>query len=292
MNRLSQIESLLLVEKHGSLAGAARELGISSAAVSKQITKLEEDLGIQLLVRTTRKLVFTDIGKAYLEQAQRIMEEINASNALVSQMKAVPYGQLKVFCTPHFAERFVVPHLPRFLELYPEIELQLEIGERIPHFEGENIDVMMGNSMQAGEDLIHRRILTTRYAICASPDYLNKYGLPEKPEHLKQHRILTHSMRRPDNLVYLKNGKEVGFKPYIKANDVKILIKLALSGIGIVQLHHYAVKEHLQRATLFELFEKQSKDDVPIYAVLPPRKYVPRKVRAFIDFILEVILPN
>ncbi|ADI37927.1 LysR family transcriptional regulator [Waddlia chondrophila] len=287
MSRLHQIETLASVGRHGSLAGAARELGVSSAAVSKQISKLEKELGIQLLVRTTRKLAFTDIGAAYLEQVHRIIEELEASKALVSQMKAIPCGKLRVFCTPHFASRIVVPNIAEFLNLYPKIELELEIGERIPHFEGEKIDVMMGNSMQAGSDLVHRRLLTTRYAICAAPSYLKRYGEPKHFNDLKDHRILTHRMRCPDNLLYFKDKKKVAFAPYIKVNDAKILVDLAFQGIGIVQLHHYTVKKYLQSGELQELFQNLSQDDVPIYVVLPPRKYTPRKVRALIDFIDE-----
>jgi len=287
MNRLSQIETLILVNKKGSLAGAARELGVSSAAVSKQISKLEEELGVQLLIRTTRKLTFTDVGQAYLEHAYRIIEEVEASNELVSQTKEIPHGQLKVFCTPHFASRFVVPRIAEFLDRYPEIELELELGERIPHFEEEKIDVMMGNSMQAGGDMIHRRLLTTRYAICASSEYLKKRGVPNKVEDIEGHRILTHSMRRPDNLLYLRNDRDVQFRPFMKVNDTKTLIDFTLQGIGIVQLHHYAVSDYLKSGRLQELFPDLTRTNVPIYVVLPPRKYTPSKVRAFVDFIDE-----
>ena len=285
MGRLSQFETLISVAELGSMARAARKLGISPAAVSKQITKLEEELGVQLLIRSTRKLSFTDIGIAYLEQVQRIMEEVEASRSLVANLKAVPYGLLKVFSTPHFASKYITPHVSEFISLYPGIELQLEIGERIPHFEGEKIDIMIGNSMQANEDLIHRRILTTRYAICASPQYFSKYGTPQTPNDLPKHHCLTHSMRRPDHLFYLDRNQTISFHPFIKVNDAKTLIDLALQGIGIVQLHHYAVKELLSEGKLKEILQEDSRTDIPIYYVLPQRRFTPGKVQAFTDFI-------
>lgn len=289
MESLSQIETFVCVAEQGSLAGAAKKLKISPAAVSKQITKLEEELGVQLMVRTTRHLSFTDVGMTYLEQAQRIMEEVQASRALVSNMKAVPHGKLKVFSTPHFAGKYITPRIPEFLSRYPDIQLQMEIAERIPHFEQEGIDLMLGASMQASPENIHRRIITTRYVICASPDYLSRYGEPKIPNDLTDHKCLTHSMRRPDNQFYLKKQQSVEFDPYISVNDVKTLIQLAIEGLGIVQLHNYAVKELIHEGKLQEILKEYTRTDVPIYVVLPPRRFTPAKVRAFEDFICSFL---
>lgn len=289
MESLSQIETLVCVAEQGSLAGAARILEISPAAVSKQITKLEEQLGVQLLIRTTRKLTFTEIGKTYLEQAQRIMEEVDAARSLVSNMKAVPHGKLKAFSTPHFASQYITPRIPEFLSLYPGIQLQLEIGERIPHFSSEAIDVMLGTSMQANPECIHRRILTTRYAICASPEYLSQHGTPLHPEELSTHHCLTHSMRKPDNQFFLKHNQEVTFKPMIRINDAKTLIDLAVKGLGVVQLHHYAVKQLIRENILEEVLSDYTRKEVPIYVILPPRRFTPNKVRVFVDFICSFL---
>lgn len=285
MENLSQIETFVYVAKLGSLVGAARKLNISPAAVSKQITKLEETIGVQLLIRTTRKLTFTEIGETYLLQAQRIMEEVDAARSLVSNMKAVPHGKLKVFTAPYFASKYITPRISEFLSLYPDIDLQLEVGERMPHIESEAIDVILGTSMQANQESIHRRILTTRYAICASPEYLSLHGTPQHPRELLTHKCLTHSMRKPDNQFYLQHKKELTFEPSIRVNDAKTLIDLAVEGLGIVQHHHYAVKKLIYEKKLNEVLGEYTRTDVPIYVILPPRRFTPNKVRVFVDFI-------
>lgn len=285
MSRLSQIETLIMVADNKSLAAASKILHISPAAVSKQLSKLEQELGVQLMIRTTRKIKFTDMGKAYLEQCRRIVEEVESANALVSQMKANPHGKLKIFSTPHFTHEYISPNLSEFLTLYPGIEIQLEIGERIPHLESENIDLMIGASMPASPETIQRRIASTHYSICASPDYFERRGTPNHPEDLKNHSCITHSMRKPNNQFYLNNNKSIEFSPYLCVNDAGCLADLAVQGLGIVQLHHYVVKSAIKSGKLVSVLNSFTKKNAPIYLALPPRRFTPSKVRCFIDFI-------
>jgi DNA-binding transcriptional LysR family regulator len=285
MSRLIQIETFMKVVDKGSLAAAAREQNLSSAAISKQITKLETELGVQLLVRSTRKISLTDMGAVYYEQCKRILEEVDAADALVNNMKAEPYGKLKMFCPRHFAAKYITPHLPEFLSLYPHIEIHMEIGERMPNFEEEGVDLMMGASMSASEGSIQRCLARTQYTICASPDYLKKNGTPKTPVELLKHSCLTHSMRRPFNRFYFQNNKELEFHPFICVNDAETLSKLAILGMGIVQLHHYAVRDALEEGKLVAILENETRKEIPIYLAMPPRRYPPGKVRCLIDFI-------
>ena len=286
MSRLAQIETFVMVADTGSLTDVARKIHISPAAISKQMTKLETELGVQLLVRSTRKVDLTEMGLAYLEQCRRILEEVDAATALVSQMKVVPYGALKILSPPHFTMKYVTPNLPEFLSLYPDIEIHLEIGERMPHLVTENGDVIIGASASAAEGAIQRRIATTQYDICASPDYLNTFGIPKNPEELTRHRCIAHSGRRPMNRFYFHKQPDVEFKPYMSVNDVGNLAHLSILGVGIVQLHHYAVRDAISEGRLISILDEYTKRDVPIYIALPPRRFTPSKVRCFIDFIV------
>lgn len=287
MPDLSQMETFVLTSELGSLAAVARKLGISPAAISKQLTRLEEELGLQLLVRTTRKIELTEVGKSYCLQCRRVLEEVEAASALVSQVKTTPHGILKVVSGRHFATSCIVPNMKGFLSEYPKIELNLELAERIPDLNAEAIDVLIGMSISATGDAIQKRIATTSYSFCASPDYLKRFGIPEKPVDLKNHRYITHSMRKPDNEIIFRSNEIITINPFIRVNDSQTMLNFALDGLGIVKLHHYVVKEHIERGTLQEVLMAYNNLEIPIYVAYPQRRFISSKIRCFIDFFTK-----
>lgn len=287
MPDLSQMETFTLTSQLGTLAAVAKKLGISPAAVSKQLTRLEEELGVQLLVRSTRRIELTEVGVNYCLQCHRILEEVEAAAALISQVKTIPHGSLKIVSGRHFATSYLIPHMREFLLRYPKIELNLELAERIPDLNLEAIDVLIGMSISATGDAIQKRIATTSYSFCASPDYLKRFGRPEKPIDLKKHQVITHSMRKPDNELLFRDNEVITITPYIRVNDAQTMLKFALDGLGIVKLHHYVVKEHLEQGALEELLTIYHHSEIPIYVAYPQRRYISSKVRCFIDFITE-----
>lgn len=290
MPDLSQMKTFVLTSELGSLAAAARTLGISPAAVSKQLTKLEEELGLQLLLRSTRRLELTEVGINYCLQCRRIFEEVEAASALISQIKVVPNGVLKVVSGRHFATAYIVPHMKEFLLRYPKIELNLELAERVPDLNVEAIDVLIGMSISATGDAIQKRISTTSYTLCASPAYLKQFGIPKKPDDLKKHRYIAHSMRKPDNELLFHDKEVVTITPYIRVNDAQTMLNFALDGLGIVKLHHCVVKKHLEQGTLQALLTSYNNSDVPIYVAYPQRRFIASKVRCFIDFMTEKMI--
>lgn len=289
MPDLSQMETLVLTSELGSLAAVARKLGVSPAAISKQLTRLEEALGLQLLVRSTRRVELTEVGREYCLQCRRILEEVESASALVSQVKAAPHGVLKIVSGRHFAVSYIVPHMKEFLLKYPKIEVDLELAERVPDLNLEAIDILIGMSLSAEGDVIQKRLTTTSYSFCASSDYLKQFGLPEKPDDLKSHRYITHSMRKPDNELFFGDKELISIKPYIRVNDAQTMLSFALDGIGIVKLHHYVVKADLEKGNLQEVLKAYSQSKIPIYVAYPNRRYISSKVRCFIDFIAQKI---
>lgn len=288
---LSHIKTFVQISQLGSLAAAARAQGISAAAVSKQLSRLEEELGVQLLKRSTRHLELTEIGISYYLQCMRILEEVDAASDLISQIKIVPNGVLKVVSGRHFAASYIVPYVKEFLLRFPKIELNLELAERIPDLNSEAIDVLIGMSISANEDAIQKRIWTTSYSLCASPDYLEQFGVPEKPEDLKQHRYIAHSMRKPDNQLVFHNKQVITLMPFLRVNDAETMLNFALSGLGIVKLHHYVVKKYIEQGLLIELLSSYNHSELPIYVAYPQRRFINSKVRCFVDFITEKIFP-
>lgn len=179
--------------------------------------------------------------------------------------------------------------MKEFLLKFPEIELNLELAERVPDLNLEAIDVLIGMSISATGDAIQKRIATTSYSFCASPDYLKEFGMPEKPDDLKHHRYITHSMRKPDNELLFRDKEVVTITPYIRVNDAQTMLNFALEGLGIVKLHHYIVKEYIERGSLQELLTAYNNSEIPIYVAYPQRRYISSKTRCFIDFIVEKI---
>lgn len=165
--------------------------------------------------------------------------------------------------------------------------LELDVGERIPDLEKEGVDLMIGLSIAGPPNAIQKKIGSTRYVLCASPDYLRRFGKPKKVADLKTHRYLAHTSRKANYLITLGN-KEVVLHPFLFVNDAQALKELAVEGIGIAWIHEYVAHKELTSGTLIELFpELSAKDSVPLYLCYREAKHTPAKVRAFIEFVQE-----
>jgi len=284
MSHLTQMETFVKVVECNSFAAASREIGISNAAVSKQVSRLEERLGVQLLKRTTRRLELTDAGSCYFEQCKKVIEEAYEADSLVTQLRTEPQGTLKVLTGSHFAEKKIIPDLPAFMEKFPKINFDLVIDERIPDFKKEGVDIMIGHNILLPEEFVQRKIMTTRYAFCASPSYLEKFGTPNQPTDLANHRYITHSMRTPNNIIQFKGEKQMQVNPYLHVNNATAMYLCALQGLGIIKLHHYVVADAIKKGDLVEILEKYNEGKIYLNVSYLHRRFVPSKIRAFIDF--------
>lgn len=284
MSKFDRMATFVSVFEEGSFAACAKKLKISSAAVSKQVSLLEKDLGFELMVRSTRRLALTDAGAFYFEQAQKILHEMGEIDALALEMRKEPFGVLKVASQRYFAERYILPDLARFLLAYPKVQLHLDLIESFPDFERENIDIVIGMSRSLSANSIQKTIGYTQYVMCASPGYLKTFGMPKTPQDLKQHRYINHSLRTPVNITKFAAGLELYLEPYLLLNDTNAMKVCAESGIGIVKLHHYVVSDAIKAGTLVEILSDYNEPKQPIFVSYGSRKHVPPKIRAFIDF--------
>jgi DNA-binding transcriptional LysR family regulator len=290
MHNLKQLITFVKVVEEQSFAGAARRLRITNAAISKQVRALEDEMKILLLNRTTRRLSLTEAGKVYYEHAKRLVYEMNEIETLFHEIRAEPKGVLKIASARHFAECYLIPYLEDFLKKYPKISFELLIVERTPNLEREGIDISVGHTYVGGQDDIHKMLTKVRYAFCASPSYLQQFGIPKSPEDLKKHRYITHSNRIPDNVLTFKNTKEVRLEPFLRIDDSRIMVECAKQGLGIVKLHHYAIKEEIQKNELVEILQEFDSTTQPIYLCYQPHRYLHPKIRHFIDFFSKKVI--
>lgn len=287
MSHLDEIEAFVQVVENNSFTLAAKNLGISAAAVSKQINALEKRLTVQLLTRSTRKIELTEVGLTYYQQCQRILTELNEADMLVSQMRKEPAGILRIAASNYYGERYILPHLAEFMSLYPKVELHIDLAERFPNLAQENIDVLIGTSLEGPPDLIRRKICSGQYIICATPSYLQKYGTPKKPADLLQHRYIEHSMRQPIGIINLKNDQTITVKPILYLNSTKEMITCALQNIGIIKLHHYALEDLIKSHQLCEVLSEYRDIKRNVYLFYQASRFVQPKIRLFIDFVVK-----
>lgn len=289
MHSLQQLTTFIAVVEENGFTQAGRKLGLTNAAVSKQIGKLESALKTELLRRTTRHISLTESGLVFLEHAKKIAMELREMENAFSGMHKAPSGRLRVGSSTYFSNCFLIPHLHEFFCLYPNVTIDILTIERIPNLSKEEIDINMGHAYVGGPDDIHRKLGETRYAYLASPNYLKQFGTPEKPSDLLKHRYITHSARRRDKVLSFKNNIEIALEPFMRINDSRIMIECALRGIGIIKLHRYIVNEHLQSGALVEVLKGYDESLQPIYLCYQPHRILPPKIRCFIDFICSKI---
>lgn len=286
MYSLEQIQTFVKVVEANSYVAVAQQLKLSKAAISKQISSLEQELGIKLIERTTRRLSLTEGGSLYYAQCKRLLELVTEMNGLVSTMRKEPTGTLKLFCGRYFGENVIVPYLGEFMEAYPKVRINLWLEERIPNLVKEEVDLLIGVSMPGPPEAIRRTLSKTRYVFCASPSYLERFGVPLKPTDLIQHRYITHAMRQPDHVLVF-GDLQLNLDPYLRINDAWAMLKCAINGLGIVKLHDYMVKESLKSGHLIEVLQPFSQEEYAVSLYYMQNRYLSPKIRHFIDFLLD-----
>ncbi len=190
MNTLGLIQTFCKVVQCTSFTAAAKALQISSAAVSKQVSLLEAQLGVTLLNRTTRQVSLTEIGSIYYHEVQSVLLALDKADGVIAAAKDEPSGLLRVKSSRYFAEHFIIPRLPVYMATHPRVTLDLQIAEQIPHLLEEDLDVVFGMSAQVASNSIQKKITTTRYVFCSSPSYIAVHGQPEHPAELQEHSYI------------------------------------------------------------------------------------------------------
>jgi DNA-binding transcriptional LysR family regulator len=279
----------------GGFSAAARRLGLSKALASKYVGQLEQRLGVCLLNRTTRKLTPTEIGKAYYARCARIVGEVEDLEGSLHADHATPRGHLRIAGPLIFGEDALVGCVTAFLEKHPGVSVDLVLEGRTVDIVAEGFDLAVRIGELADTRLIARRITSYRYALCASPEYLAAAGAPATPEALTGHACIVNSAISPTNhWVFRVEGKRrsVALRPQIRVNCARPVRDLALAGHGIGLCLLPTVQEDIAAGRLVRLLEPYEAYDRTVYAVYPHSRYVARKVRAFVDHLVDHFRPT
>ncbi|WP_420405219.1 LysR family transcriptional regulator [Nisaea sp.] len=283
------------VVENDSLAGASRTLNVSPSVVSKQLSGLEDRLGVRLLNRTTRRVSLTEVGSAYYERCKRILADVDEAEIAVSQAHSAPRGLLKVTAPTTFAHRHVAPHLPEFLDRYPEVEVQLLVNDRVVDLVDEGIDLAIRIAQLKDSSLIARKLAVNHRMIVASPDYVTKWGKPETPDQLSDHSLITYAPGNPINdwhFMVDNQQKILRARGTLAMNNGDSVLQTVLAGGGLAMLAAFMAGEHVKTGKLVTLLDEYVREDVPIYAVYPSGRHLSPKVRAFVDFLVELYGPS
>ncbi|HZD24646.1 MAG TPA: LysR family transcriptional regulator, partial [Alphaproteobacteria bacterium] len=274
---------------------AARSLGLSKSAVSKQVARLEDRLGARLLNRTTRKLSLTEVGEAFYERCARIVEEAQAAEAEVSNLAAAPRGRLRVNAPMTFGTMHLGPAIADFMALYPELEVELVLDDRFVDLVQEGFDVAVRITSLTDSSLIARRIAPSRHVVCGAPAYFQRHGVPQSPAELRDHVCLRYSYG-PTSSVWPFNGPdgpvEVPVNGKLLVNNGEVLREAALAGVGLIASPTFIIGDALREGRLKPVLCDYIPRERTIHAVYPHRRHVLPKVRAFVDFLAQRFGPE
>ncbi|WEN14236.1 LysR substrate-binding domain-containing protein [Rhodanobacter sp. AS-Z3] len=289
---MSQLEDMRIFAETvdaQSFTAAAERLGLSKQFVSKRIAALETRLGARLLLRSTRRLRVTDLGLAYHERAQRILQDVDAAEQLITSQTAAPRGLLRLSAPMTFATLHLGPLIPLFMQRHPEVSVELELNDRTVDLIGEGYDMAVRIGTLADSSLIARRITTVQLITCASPEYLRKHGTPAKPEQLSTHACLIYGHARHGEWSFRvgERARKVSVSGPLRANNGEMLRDAALTGLGIINLPDFIVAAALADGRLVPVLDAFQPEGFTVHAVYPQHRQASLLVRSFSDFLVE-----
>lgn len=287
--RLAAMAVFTGVVEAESFSAAARDLGISKSAVSKQVSRLEDELGVRLLNRTTRRLSLTEAGAAYLEGCRRALAEAEAAEAAVTHLAAAPRGVLRVNAGMSFGIRHVGPALPDFMTRYPELSVELDLNDRFVDLVDEGYDLAVRIARLEESSLIARRLAPSRRVLCAAPSYLERRGAPVGLDDLRNHDCLLYAYQTSgDHWRFWGPGgeRQVRVRGRLRVNNGDALAQAAIGGLGIALLPSFICGEDLRAGRLVQLLpEWNERSDAAVFAVFAASRNLSLKVRVFVDFL-------
>jgi len=206
----------------------------------------------------------------------------------MDEINSQPSGLLKIASNRHFGEKYIINNLKDFISQYPDLKIDLELTDRFPDLERENIDILCGIEADGPDHYVRRKIFSAFHVFCASPDYLKQFGLPKKPEDLKNHRYITHACR-DDNILTFPDDREIMLDFHLRFSDEKTMLDSALQGMGIIKIFSYHVNEAIKEGKLVEILTSYRQPAKPIYIYYQTHKFLQKKIRFFLDFLYSKI---
>lgn len=296
MDRLSGILVFVRAAESRSFAQAARVLDVTPSGVGKSISRLEADLGVRLLNRTTRRVSLTDDGAVFFEHCRRILDDLDAAQSLMSNRTTAPRGRLRVSLPTTLGKLFFIPHLPQFLQRHPELTLELSMSDRRVNLVEEGIDVAVRIGTLSDSTLVARPLWQQQVITIASPNYLQGRPIATIGD-LALHRCLmfrwpTTGRERP--WLFQIDGRTIEWRPriFVTIDEGEALVEAARAGVGITQIPSYMADEAIKRKEVVEALPDIRPRPNPISAIYASQRNLPARIRAFIDFLTTLPGPR
>lgn len=290
MGQLEDMQVFARVVETGSITKASEQLNLAKSAISKRLSELENRLGSKLINRTTRKSSLTEAGTLYYQHVKLILEEVDELNNQISTTTQRLEGTLKLAVPLSFGLSQLAPAIDLFAKEYPNLKIHIDFSDRKVDIIEEGFDLAFRIGHIEDSSLQARKIAPISHLLCASPEYINQYGKPETLEQLKDHRVLKYGSSPLSGLKLLDREKKehiIQVEPYCIANNGDFLKSMAISGHGVAFLPTFIVWDALATKTLVPLLDDYSAPLMYAYALYPPTRYLPLKVRYLIDFLTE-----
>ncbi|MDP4034151.1 MAG: LysR family transcriptional regulator [Pseudorhodobacter sp.] len=287
MDRLHEIEVFVAVADAGSFAKAGGRLRLSPPAVTRAIAALEDRLGAQVFNRTTRSLAITEVGQRFLENARRILTDLDTAEKEAVGEAAIPHGHLTITASVTFGRSALAPQICNFLSQYPRVTVSVLLVDRIVNLVEEGIDVAVRIGSLPDSSLAAKRIGAVRRVLVASPDYLARRGTPNSPTDLKRHAVIAFTGLMPNREWRFSSGQgtsSVTLDPLIEINDAQAAIDAAEMGHGITVALSYMIHDRIKAGTLIEVLHTVAPPPQPVHLVYPQTRLIAPKIRAFVDF--------
>ena len=293
MNKLLAMQLFVRVVETGGLTRAADSLRLPKASATALLQKLEAELGVRLLNRTTRRMTVTAEGLGYYERCVEILAKVSEAEESLGQGEGKAQGRLRVDAPTLMARSVIVPALPSFFARYPEIELELGSTERRADLVEEGIDCAVWSGELEDSTVVARRVGLLYLATCAARSYLREHGEPAHPRDLVQHRCINHFSRRTAKIfdwVFAKDGErtQTALRGCVALDDENSYVAAAEAGLGIAQIPAFVLKEAMERGTLDVVLGEWLPEPFPLYVVYPQHRQLSSKVRVFVDWIAEL----
>ena len=291
---VSGVSVLAAVVDGGSFVKAAELIGLTDSGVSRAISRLETRLGVRLLDRTTRSVTLTDEGRRFYEEVKPHLNAIEDAAIIASGAASAVRGRLKIDIDPFFLPLVLAGRLGTFCERYPELTIEFVTSEHIGDLVSEGIDLAIRFGQPRLATLVSRKLIEAPILTLASPRYLQRYGTPKHPSDLSRHRCLQFVdpyTGRPFGWELIRGEEtiEVATSGPLSFTDPKSMLEECLAGTGIAQIIGWGIKDLLARGALVDLFPDWHGERFPLFAFHPSRKHPPAKVRAFVEFCMEVV---
>ena len=293
MNKLQAMEVFVQVVDAGSFTRAADTLQLPKATVSTLVQGLEAALSAKLLHRTTRQVTVTTDGAAYYERCLRILSDVRDAEESVSRTRLSPSGRLRVDAPTGLSSEILVPALPNFFERYPDITLELGSSDRPVDLVEEGVDCAVRGGELYDTSLIARRVGVLNFVTAASPIYLRRFGTPQHPRELSQHRCVNYfsaktgktydwDFRRGDEKI------DVALPGMIALNDSNAYVQAGLAGLGIIQMTDYLMMQHVLSGRMVQVLPDWTSEPLPVHVVYPQNRHLSAKVRVFVEWVAEL----